>query len=64
MFSDKLGEFCHQNGIPYIDVKSVSAGENGFMKKQYVADGVHINGKIVPFVKAGIVQAFKCSKNF
>ena len=64
MFNKKLGEFCRQNGIPYIDVQSVSADENGFMKKQYVADEVHLNGKIVPFVKEGIVQAFKGSKNF
>ena len=64
MFSNKLGEFCQQNGIPYIDVQSVSADENGFMKKQYVADGVHLNGKIVPFAKEGIIQTFKGSKNF
>ena len=64
MFSKKLGEFCHKNGIPYIDVQSVSADENGFMKKQYVADGVHLNGQIVPFAREGIVQAFKGSKNF
>ncbi|MFC2050390.1 hypothetical protein ACFLTN_04345, partial [Chloroflexota bacterium] len=50
-FSSKLGEFCHQNGIPYIDVQSVSADENGFMKKKYVAGGVHLNGEIVPFAK-------------
>jgi hypothetical protein len=63
MFNKKLGEFCRQNSIPYIDVQSVSADENGFMKKQYVAGGVHLNGKIVPFVKEGIIQAFKGRKN-
>jgi hypothetical protein len=64
MFSKKLGEFCNQNGISYIDVQSVSVDGDGFMKKQYVADGVHLNGKIVPFAKAGIIQAFRSSKNF
>ena len=63
-FSSKLGEFCSQNCVPYIDVQSVSADENGFMKKQYVADGVHLNGKIVPFAREGIIQAFKGSKSF
>jgi hypothetical protein len=64
MFNKKLGEFCRQNDIPYIDVQSVSADGNGFMKKQYVADEVHLNSKIVPLVKEGIIQAFKDSKNF
>jgi hypothetical protein len=63
-FNKKLGRFCRKNGIPYIDVQSVSADENGFVKKQYVADEVHLNGKIVPFVKEGIIQAFKDSRNF
>jgi hypothetical protein len=64
MFNKKLGEFCLQNDITYIDVQSVSVDESGFMKKQYVADEVHLNGKIVPFVKEGIFQAFNDSKNF
>jgi hypothetical protein len=64
MFSKKLGEFCHQDGIPYIDVQFISADESGFMKKQYVADGVHLNGKIVPFAREGVIEAFKGSKNF
>ena len=64
MFNNKLSEFCRKNGFPYIDVQSVSADENGFMKKKYVADGVHLNSRIVPFAKEGIIQAFKFSKNF
>jgi hypothetical protein len=64
VFNKKLGEFCRQSDVAYIDVQSVSADENGFMKKQYVADEVHLNGKIVPFVKEGIIQAFGDSKNF
>jgi hypothetical protein len=64
MLNEKLGEFCLQNDITYIDVQSVSADENGFIKGQYVADEVHLNGEIVPFVKEGIIQAFNDSKNF
>jgi hypothetical protein len=59
-----LVEFCLQNGITYIDVQSVSADENGFMKKQYLADEVHLNGKIVPFARERIVEAFRSSRNF
>jgi lysophospholipase L1-like esterase len=64
MFNKKLGEFCQQNGIPYIDVQSVSADENGFIKKQYVADEVHLNGKIVPFARERIVEAFNDCRKF
>ena len=64
MFNKKLGEFCRQNDIPYIDVQSVSADENGFIKKQYVADEVHLNSKIVPFARERIVEAFKHCRKF
>src|SRR4030043_1694292 len=54
----KLGEFCHQNGVPYIDVQSISTDENGFMKKEYAADEVHLKGKIASFARERIVEAF------
>lgn len=63
-FNQKLGQFCQINGIPYIDVQSISADENGFIKKKYLADEVHLNGNIIPFVRERIVQAFRDSKNF
>lgn len=62
-FNQKLGQFCHINGIPYIDVQSVSADENGFIKKKYLADEVHLSGRIVPFVRERIVQALRDGKN-
>jgi len=64
MFNKKLGEFCRQNDIPYIDVQSVSADENGFIKKQYIADEVHLNSKIVPLARERIVEAFKHCRKF
>jgi lysophospholipase L1-like esterase len=63
-FNQKLGEFCRENSIPYIDVQSVSADENGFIKKEYAADEVHLNGRIVPFVRNLVVKAFNGSRNF
>jgi lysophospholipase L1-like esterase len=64
MFNKKLAEFCRQNDIPYIDVQSVSADEDGFIKKQYVADEVHLNSKIVPVARERIVEAFKHRRKF
>ena len=63
-FSRKLGNFCRANGILYIDVQSISADESGFMKKEYAADEVHFNGKVVLFARDRIIEAFKGSKNF
>ena len=61
-FNRQLGEFCHRNGVMYIDVQSVSADEEGFMKRQYATDAVHLNGQIVSFARGKIVEAFKGSK--
>ncbi len=63
-FNQKLGQFCRFNRIPYIDVQSISADANGFIKDDYLADEVHLNGKIVPFARKSLVEAFKDSKNF
>ena len=38
--------------------------ENGFIKKEYAADEVHLNTKIVPFARDRIVEAFGGRKNF
>ena len=63
-FNRKLGDFCQGNGILYIDVQSISADENGFMNKEYASDEVHLNGKVVLFVRDRIIEAFKGSTNF
>ncbi len=63
-FNKQLGEFCRERGIPYIDVQSISADENGFMRKAYAADEVHLNGKVVLFARDRIIEAFKGSRNF
>jgi lysophospholipase L1-like esterase len=63
-FNKQLGEFCRESSIPYIDVQSISADENGFMNKEYASDEVHLNGKVVLFVRDRIIEAFKGSRNF
>jgi len=63
-FNRKLGEFCRESSIPYIDVYSISADENGFMNKEYAADEVHLGGKVVLFAKDRIAEAFRGSKHF
>ena len=63
-FNNKLGQFCRKNMISFIDMQSIAADENGFIKKEYAADDVHLNDKIVPFVRDRIADAFGDSRNF
>ncbi len=63
-FNNQLGAFCRESSILYIDVQSISADENGFMNKEYASDEVHLNGKVVLFVRDRIIEAFKGSRNF
>jgi hypothetical protein len=63
-FNRKLGEFCRRNEVAFIDMQSIAADDNGFMKKEYAADEVHLNGKVVSFARDRIVEAFGDTKNF
>jgi len=63
-FNRKLGALCRRSGVTFIDMQSIAADENGFMKKEYAADEVHLNTKIVSFARDKIVDAFGSSKNF
>ncbi|OGN90916.1 MAG: hypothetical protein A2Z70_04325 [Chloroflexi bacterium RBG_13_48_17] len=63
-FNRKLGEFCRRGGVAFIDMQSIAADENGFMKKEYAADEVHLNRKIVSFARGRIIEAFGGIKNF
>jgi len=64
IFNGKLRGFCLKNEVPFIDMQSIAADEKGFMKKEYAADEVHLNSKVVPFARDIIVRAFSGTKNF
>jgi hypothetical protein len=63
-FNNKLGDFCRKNGVLFIDMQMIAADEKGFIKKEYAADEVHLSGKVVPFARDRIAQAFGDIKNF
>jgi hypothetical protein len=63
-FNRKLGALCRRSGVTFIDMQSIAADENGFMKKEYAADEVHLNTRVVSFARDKIVDAFGSSKNF
>ena len=64
IFNLKLGDFCRKNGVPFIDMQSIAADEQGFMKKKYAADEVHLNSRVLPFARRTIFEAFADTKNF
>lgn len=50
-FNEKLKAYCEAEGFKYLDIYSVVADERGFVKDEFVADEIHVNGKIMPYVK-------------
>ncbi len=64
ILSIQLNKLCERIGVPYIDVQSVAADEGGFIAKEYLADEVHLNGNIVPFVMARMKEAFEDTRRF
>lgn len=63
IFNERLRQYCMSVDVPYIDIQSIAADSNGFIKKYYLADEVHCNSRIVPYCLNMIKEAFK-QKNF
>lgn len=63
-FNEKLSVLCKSIDVPYVDIQSIAADEKGFIKKYYLADEVHCNRRIVPFVHSQIIKAFKSDRKF
>src|SRR4030043_1929175 len=55
-FNKQLGALCRESNVPYIEVKSIPQDGTGFMRKEYAADEVHLNGKAVIFARNRIVE--------
>ncbi len=51
-FNAMLAKACKDNGILFIDVYTASDNGNGFIKKEFARDEVHLNSMIVPIVRA------------
>lgn len=54
-FNQKLKALCEARGYRYIDIYSVVADEQGLIRDEFAADEIHVNGKIMPYVK-GVLQ--------
>lgn len=49
-FNDKLGSFCQKMGYKYLDIYSKTIDNNGFRKKEYDEDSIHLNKNALPFI--------------
>lgn len=63
-FNEKLKSFCESIAVPYIDIQAVASDEDGFISKYYLADEVHCNSRIVPYVRKAIAMAFEGTRKF
>jgi len=53
-FNARLEDFCKKNNFAYIDIYPNVSDESGFMLPEYTADKIHLNNKVVDFVKIEI----------
>ncbi len=42
--------FCQEEGYKYLDIYSKTIDSNGFRKKEYDEDDIHLNAKALPFI--------------
>jgi hypothetical protein len=63
-FNTKLRAYCSRNNMLYIDVYSATVNRQGFIKKGFAEDDIHLNKKIVPFTKQQLAIYFGARKRF
>lgn len=55
-FNTTLKNYCKKNNLKFIDLYKF-ADDEGFIKYGYNGDGIHLNSKIVPYVKEKICNS-------
>lgn len=50
-FNERLRSYCLRQGYGYIDIHSLVSGPDGVTAPEYVADEIHVNGKIMGFIR-------------
>ncbi|MCX6771198.1 MAG: SGNH/GDSL hydrolase family protein [Candidatus Micrarchaeota archaeon] len=61
-FNAMLAKACRENGFPFIDVYSASEDGNGFIRKEFARDEVHLNEMIVPVVRVQLEKIGQTGK--
>lgn len=58
-FNQQLKSFTQSQGIPFIDIYSITADKKGFTKEEYRQDKMHLNKKIVPHIRKKLIEFAK-----
>jgi hypothetical protein len=57
-FNERLKEYCIDHNLPFVDVYSITASDQGFIKAEFRGDDIHLNQKIVPFTRQQLKGCF------
>lgn len=57
-FNARLGAHCRKGGIPYLDLYPLAADSEGFVKKEFCRDEIHLNGRAVPYAQRFLGEKF------
>jgi len=57
-FNERLKAYCTNNSYKYIDIYAQVADGGGIIRDEYAADEIHVNGKIMPFIKDWFKNAY------
>lgn len=53
-FNERLKSHCSGNGDKYIDIYPVVVDNDGFISDVFAVDEIHVNGKIMAFIKESL----------
>ena len=56
-FNTAMKQYCEEGSFAYLDIYSKTVDEQGFLKKEYAADAVHLSEKTLPLIKELLKEA-------
>ncbi len=57
LYNERLRELCRENRYKFIDIYPCVADSSGFVREEFIADEIHVNGKVMPFIKESIEKS-------
>ena len=50
-YNERLRAFCHEHHYKFIDIYPRVSDSAGFVREEFIADEIHVNGKVMEFIK-------------
>jgi len=57
-FNTKLKSFCDQSGINFLNIYPLVSDTDGFLKKDFSDDGIHLNERILPKIEKILYSSY------